>query len=51
MNKEAYVKAVEIMLNLPAGSLSSLVKANQKDIKTLTEALIKLSDRQEANSK
>lgn len=51
MNKEAYVKAVEIMLNLNDGSLASLAKANQKDIKTLVDALIKMSDKYEVDSK
>ena len=46
IRKISQVRSVETMLSLPDGSLSSFEKGSKKDLSTLLDALIALSDHQ-----
>jgi hypothetical protein len=50
VRKLALVRNVETVLSMPVGSLDSLEKGSKAELTALTEALIALSDHQDAES-
>jgi hypothetical protein len=51
VRKASIVSAIETILSMPKGSLESLGKAQKPQLQALSDALIAVSDKQDADSK